>query len=180
MNDQRWGWTWSGFDILFLYHDKPSCVSSTALQWQSILPTSWIMEQLLTCDWSRYVVDRVQYTAVVSHRIRYHEYIRSRTFIVSLSHSQDFLQFKVRCTDVAWHSMILPCWCGLLQREEGLKISTAQLWLLSGWDRLTGFAQDKELPSTEMAHRQSGVYKEEPGVAVAGDHVRVQLSHQFL
>ena len=35
-------------------------------------------------------------------------------------------------------------------------------------------------PSTEMAHRQSGGYKEEPGVAVAGDHVSVQLFNQLL
>ncbi|KAH6674826.1 hypothetical protein B0J14DRAFT_561855 [Halenospora varia] len=32
------------------------------------------------------------------------------------------------------------------------------------------------LPSTEMAHRQSGGYKEEPGVAVAGDHPNSQAS----
>lgn len=31
-------------------------------------------------------------------------------------------------------------------------------------------------PSTEMAHRQSGGYKEEPGVAVAGDHVSATFS----
>jgi hypothetical protein len=28
------------------------------------------------------------------------------------------------------------------------------------------------LTSTEMAHRQNGGYKEEPGVAVGNDHVR--------
>jgi hypothetical protein len=59
------------FDILFLYHDTPSCVSSLALQ--LIIP-----EQLLTRDSSRYVVDRQQYTAVVSQHIRLTRYIKSR------------------------------------------------------------------------------------------------------
>ena len=41
---------------------------------------------------------------------------------------------------------------------------------------LTGFQGPRtSSPSTEMAHRQSGGYKEEPGVAVAGDHVSVRL-----
>ncbi|KAF4628295.1 hypothetical protein G7Y89_g9855 [Cudoniella acicularis] len=31
-------------------------------------------------------------------------------------------------------------------------------------------SRNQVFPSTEMAHRQSGGYKEEPGVAVAGDH----------
>ena len=35
--------------------------------------------------------------------------------------------------------------------------------------------QRNSFASAEMAHRQSVGYKEEPGVAVAGDHVSVRL-----
>jgi hypothetical protein len=72
--------------------------------------------------------------------------------------------------------MIFPCSVGH-HLERGFNILTALLWLPSGWNQMAnGISRTRtSFPSTEMAHRQSGGYKEEPGVAVAGDHVSVQL-----
>jgi hypothetical protein len=46
-------------------------------------------------------------------------------------------------------------------------------WVAVGYmaNRFRLRLERQALTSTEMAHRQNGGYKEEPGVAVGGDHV---------
>lgn len=66
----------------------------------------------------------------------------------------------------------------MLQGREGMKVPVpAELCLQDfNGDVARGWLADKVAnrragQASEMAHRQSGGYKEEPGVAVAGDHV---------
>jgi hypothetical protein len=69
--------------------------------------------------------------------------------------------------------MISPCGWDKENQSNAVAAWVACLFLCV---LMMGFIEK----STKMSHRQSGGYKEEPGVAVGGDHVSTQLFTQLL